>query len=157
MKLAVRKAKSSDEDFLFELRNDATVILWSVSGRGVSSREHHEWFSRVIDSPDHFLLIGEISSVHEGDPQSLGMVRFDKLEVGYLVTIGLLPEYRGLGFGRRLLEDAISNFQARVGHVSISLFAQIHSGNIPSVLLFKSLGFKAGAAADSFLNFRRDY
>lgn len=157
VKPELRKAGFSDEKFLLELRNDPISIQWSVSGRGVLEFDHSQWFAEVMKSHDVILLIGEIQLPAFDDPQPFGMVRFDALaDQSYRVSIAVAAPFRGAGFAKPLLGGAISHLEHHEGHNKLTLEAEIHHENKPSLKLFRSLDFEDCGRIGEFITLVRD-
>jgi ribosomal protein S18 acetylase RimI-like enzyme len=65
---------------------------------------------------------------------------------GELHFVGVLPEWRGQGVGRALVEEAL----ARDPQLSLIVDAR----NIPAIRLYRSVGFEVAGSRDVFLRFR---
>ena len=57
---------------------------------------------------------------------------------GAIQNVGIVPEHRGLGLGRALVQAALCGFRAS-GLTHISL--EVTAANLPAVRLYQSLGF----------------
>lgn len=58
---------------------------------------------------------------------------------GAIQNVGIVPEHRGLGLGRALVQVALRGFQASgLTHVSL----EVTAANEPAVTLYQSLGFR---------------
>ena len=57
---------------------------------------------------------------------------------GAIQNVGIVPEHRGLGLGRALVQAALCGFRAS-GLTHISL--EVTAANVPAVRLYQSLGF----------------
>lgn len=153
----MRRAQSSDAEFLFALRNEAEAVNWSVSRRGVSQIEHREWFAKVLFSPDHMLLIGELVPTAMGYSEPVGMVRFDGIRgQAHRVSIVVSPDYRGVGLGKTLLKDSISYWQDKIERKTVNLVAQVHRENTPSLGIFRSAGFREVGQTNGFITLALD-
>lgn len=58
---------------------------------------------------------------------------------GAIQNVGIVPEHRGLGLGRALVQAALRGFHAS-GLTHISL--EVTAANEPAVMLYQSLGFR---------------
>ncbi len=58
---------------------------------------------------------------------------------GAIQNVGIVPEHRGLGLGRSLVQAALHGFRAS-GLIHISL--EVTAANEPAVRLYQSLGFR---------------
>jgi len=95
------------------------------------------------------------------DPAGLFVLEDDDRPVGYISTwidreaglghipnLVLLPEYRGHGWGRRLIEHALEHFRAnQITHAKIETLVQNAVGNH----LYTSLGFREVARQIHFV------
>jgi GNAT superfamily N-acetyltransferase len=58
---------------------------------------------------------------------------------GAIQNVGIVPEHRGLGLGRALVQAALRGFHANgMTHVSL----EVTAANLPAVQLYQSLGFR---------------
>jgi ribosomal-protein-alanine N-acetyltransferase len=59
---------------------------------------------------------------------------------GHVVSIAVLPEYRGRGIGEALLKEAL---QAMLNHYGVKeCYLEVRVSNMPAINLYKKLGFK---------------
>ena len=77
----------------------------------------------------------EVGVVDCGTIQGLAPVP----DSGAIQNVGIVPEHRGLGLGRALVQAALSGFRAS-GLTHISL--EVTAANQPAVRLYQSLGFR---------------
>jgi L-amino acid N-acyltransferase YncA len=83
----------------------------------------------------------------------LGLSRLDKLsEALYEVSLIINPVERGKGYGRYILSD-ICNYFESLKYKDAKLSAIVHSENLHSQLLFKSMGFVKINSDESFDQF----
>lgn len=58
---------------------------------------------------------------------------------GAIQNVGIVPEHRGLGLGRALVQVALQGFHASgLTHVSL----EVTAANVPAVNLYQSIGFR---------------
>lgn len=95
--VSVRKATLNDALKVFNWRNAAENRRHSHDGREIAWESHQTWFEKAINDPDRIILIGSDAS---GD---LGVVRYDRKNGDWLVSIYLAPDRHGGGFGEPLL------------------------------------------------------
>lgn len=79
---------------------------------------------------------GDIAQVH-ADPRGVHAYHDPWGEVLYIVSVGVLPRYRGRGIGRRLIEREIE-IARRMGVEKVQLI-----GHARSQPLYERIGFKA--------------
>ena len=98
--LMLRKADSEDLMFIYNLRNDPTVVESSFTSERISLETHTQWFNSKINSTDCLILIAEYKG------RRIGQIRFDLDEriENAEVSIAILPKYRQKGLGVKILK-----------------------------------------------------
>ncbi len=76
-----------------------------------------------------------IVTVDDGKGYALGRISFDEAE---LYRIAVLPEKRGNGTGRKLLDDFIAECTRRG---AVKIFLEVRSRNVPAISLYEHAGF----------------
>ena len=128
-KIVLRKAELNDSKQIFCWRNDPLTRKNSLDNNIVSLSVHNTWFNRVVNSPEHLILIGSIND------HKIGMIRYDKLsENVHEISINLAPDSRGHGLGVILLKEALF-------WVKGTIIAMIKKNNIPSIISFQMAGY----------------
>ena len=86
-----------------------------------------------------WLLVCDESA--EGVPTDCGTIQglASFPESGAIQNVGIVPEHRGRGLGRALVQASLSGFRAS-GLTHISL--EVTAANLPAVKLYQSLGFQ---------------
>ena len=129
-------------------RNDPLTYLWTRTQRPITLEEHASWFqsrSFLMDYQPIFSYFYKSSF--------LGLSRLDKLsEALYEVSLIVNPVERGKGYGRYILSD-ICNYFESLKYKDVKLSAIVHSENLHSQLLFKSMGFVKINSDESFDQF----
>jgi L-amino acid N-acyltransferase YncA len=129
-------------------RNDPLTYLWARTQRPITLEEHASWFqnrSSLMDYQPIFSYFYKSSF--------LGLSRLDKLsEALYEVSLIINPVERGKGYGRYILSD-ICNYFESLKYKDVKLSAIVHSENLHSQLLFKSMGFVKINSDESFDQF----
>lgn len=89
---------------------------------------------------EYYVKRGSIFKVAEQDGRIVGYV-LAKLENGicHLLSVAVLPEYRGIGIGGALVEKAIEECRKRG---AIAAYLEVHVENVIAVHLYRKLGFK---------------
>ena len=117
-------------------RNDPLTYLWTRTQRPITLEEHASWFqnrSSLMDYQPIFSYFYKSSF--------LGLSRLDKLSEALCeVSLIINPVERGKGYGRYILSD-ICNYFESLKYKDAKLSAIVHSENLHSQLLFKSMGF----------------
>lgn len=147
--MLLRRAKIEDALDVLAWRNDPHTRAMSRDGAPVDQQAHLKWFTGAVDNPSRLLLIGEV-----GD-DAVGMVRFDRADEAWEVSINLSPASRGRRLAAPLLAGALEVFADL--NPGLPVLASIRPENAASLKLFKALGFcSVGVAADGLLLFTWD-
>ena len=151
-KIVLRRADLRDSKFVLSWRNSDEAVRQSLSGQAVNPARHLSWFREAITSPDIFLLVAELTSEYEGTP--LGMCRFEHRGEGeFDASINLAPEFRGRGWGQKVLASGI-HFLDSADVQCHEINAIVHQGNPPSWRIFEKVGFTVLEQDDSWLHLR---
>jgi RimJ/RimL family protein N-acetyltransferase len=135
-KILLRKAKFSDVEFLWYLRNRPDVYKYFRHNRPVSWQKHVNWLMPVILglSPKDIFVIQE-------NFLPIGQIRFDydggkKAKIG----IAIIKEFRGKGVAIEAIKKELKLLKESK-KVKI-IIAEVHKNNISSQKLFEKLNFK---------------
>ena len=135
MEISLRKAVSSDSEFILNLRNEKESVDNSLFSEPVSTNDHDLWFNKKIADKNckFFIAIDK-------ENNSLGMIRFDITEdlTAADVSIIVSVDFRGKGYGKIILESGIKELSN--DHVMI-FKAKIKTKNEASLKIFKTCGF----------------
>lgn len=135
--LRSRPVTAADENLLLEWANDPATRRNALVPGQIDPVTHSQWFERRLkNSADCRIYIAETA---DGTP--VGQVRFERFEGAWEVHYALSPDFRGLGLGRRLLEQALAAFTGEVGDAPI--IGRVKDDNHASLRIFESLGFDA--------------
>lgn len=134
LKILIREASQNDSKDIFEWRNDLESRSMFINSDLVTFDEHDRWLSETISSPFKNLYIGEIGG------KKIGITRFDFDKKGYQteVSININPNFRGKGYGKKLLIESINKFQVEN---ETTLIARIKKKNTGSRKIFEFAGF----------------
>ena len=134
--LEIRKALPADCKPVFEWRNDPRTRQHSLDPEPIPWEAHAQWFARVLDDPERKLLIGE----SKGEP--VGVVRYDLLaDAQAEVSVYLVPEKMGQGWGGALLSSAEAWLKAHEPHIK-TLKATVRPENQASLKTFLKADFE---------------
>jgi len=98
----------------------------------------------------HFYLAtfgeGELSC-----QEPVGVIRLDEFEQGLIgiYAFGVVPDYRGRGYGRQILEETIRTVRATGDQRQIML--DVETDNVPAINLYKSCGFQIKTTYDYYM------
>lgn len=145
--LRLRPAIASDSDMAATLRNDPEAYRFFRQPAPVSDADHREWYIRHLFDPSTRIWTGVVNST------PVGQVRIAVTAGRAIVSIGVLPDFRGEGFSSRMLSrllDALhADFQVR------RLVADVHPENPASFAAFAGAGFRETASIDGFRRLER--
>lgn len=134
--ITARKVDLPDAKILFDWANEAYVRANSFSPEPILWDQHIAWLKAKLASPDsHIFLFFE-----EDEP--IGQVRFDKIYGAFEIDYSVGRNKRGRGLGSLMLKLAIEKLiEVEAGQLPIQVFGQVKSSNLPSIKIFRSLGF----------------
>jgi len=136
--LRLRLARESDADLIWKWANDPVTRSVSFSTESISWDDHLQWFSDQLSNPNSLILLGLDEQDHP-----IGLVRFEIINHLCIQSENLNPDYRGLGFGWKLLKTACETCFARFDIQEIHGF--IKKEHIASIKTAQKTGFhKAG-------------
>lgn len=128
--ITFRHAELKDAEILFKWVNDSEVRNNSINKEPIKFNNHIEWYNQKLNSDCTRIYIMEYGGL------PVGQVRFDKWESCWFIDYSVAKEYRGLGFGKKLIQQAANLF------TNCILIAKVLNSNITSAMVFKSCGFK---------------
>jgi len=128
----LRPATLADSAFLLALRNDPDTVANSLVRRPASPEEHTTWLARAFADSDTHLYILE----HQGT--SLGMGRLVMCHEDAELSLAVMPQYRGTGWGKFIIV-ALRAEASRLGARTLSAVAL--GTNVNSLRAFLSCGF----------------
>ncbi len=133
--LQLRSVVLADASALFQWRNHPLVRTASLGTEEISWETHLAWLTASLQNPHRQLLIGEYGGV------PVGVLRFDCHATQALVSIYLVPEKMGQGYGVRLLLAGREWVQQMLPTV-LTIRAEIRSENSASIKTFEKAGYQ---------------
>ena len=132
----IRKAIEEDMMFLFNLKNQSSVLWWSFNRNPVSIETHRIWFKEKMEDPLIDLY------VVEEDGLRVGQTRFDIdiVTQNATVSIDISEMHRGKGFGRRAILESLEKFFSEHPEIK-TVIAYIYAENTISQKTFAKAGF----------------
>src|SRR6478752_9018905 len=97
-RVSVRSATRDDVRFFYEVNNDPVTRAQAIQTAPIPWETHTAWFERKLADPESHLFVGCLGEA------PIGVVRFELKTPGLLVSIALLPSWRGQGLAAPLLE-----------------------------------------------------
>lgn len=130
-----RKANLDDINTYFIWVSDPLVRSISYNTDNITLSEHKKWFKSKIKDENSLMLLFEISN------KPIGQVRFEKENVNHsVINISISSEFRGKGFGSKILKLASNYFHSLNPEIAIN--AYIKTSNIGSIKSFEKALFK---------------
>ena len=124
--MRLRPVAAADLEIIRQLRNaNRESFLYDSE---VSVEQHAAWFRAIADKPINFYVIEE-------DGLVVGTISTTRSDEG--IEVGNLTLERAAR-GKGLMRQAVGELTARPGHY----FAEVKSGNAPSLAVFDATGFK---------------
>ena len=116
-----------DSQSIFDWRNDIDTRKTSIETNEVSWNDHMSWIKKKMDSEDCIMIIfGE-------EKENIGVVRLEKQDNLFEVSININPLYRKKGYGTTLLIESESFLS---GYNEVCLQATIKESNLASIAVF---------------------
>jgi GNAT superfamily N-acetyltransferase len=132
--LTLRPTEIGDAKMIFGWINDPTTRKQSMQHRPVELGSHIEWLSNALQDKARRLLIAEV------DGQPVGQCRFDSIGAQVRISFLVSPAYRGRRIARPMLNAAIL-----LNDLEGELRAEVRTGNLPSLAVFRGLLFSEGS------------
>ncbi len=135
-KLRLRPVGKGDCRLLWEWANDPDVRTASFSSAPIGWEQHESWFAEKMRSPHSRLFIAI-----DSNNSPVGLLRFDVVDDSAVLSINLIRQFRGMGYGSAVLSLGIAEVLCRAPGKQI--IAYIKPENLVSLRLFASFGFRA--------------
>jgi len=133
--ILTRKAVAQDKKIVWEWWNDQLTRKMMKLNEYVPWENHTKWFDNTINSDTRVLLVSIV------EDKKIGVVRFDlKSKDIYEVSINLNPDFRGQGYGSKILQSSLKFF-LETNTETKKFFAMFKKINISSKKTFLKNGF----------------
>lgn len=130
----IRPAKESDSKLIFEWANDPIVRKASFHSDIIEWKDHTQWFNAKILDPNHIFFIG-----YNANNEPIGQVRFAIEEKEACISVGVAPDFRGKGFGSKIIVEGVAKMLSQSNVNTIHAYAK--TDNIGSAKAFLKAGF----------------
>jgi RimJ/RimL family protein N-acetyltransferase len=131
-----RQTLLSDAKKLYQWANDPAIRAQSLQSETISWTSHLEWFYQKLQHPINRIFI----YYHNNQP--IGNLRLDAVEEKYKISYLVDADFRGKGFGSRIIEDALLSTQR-------TLIAEVKTNNLASNKVFEKHNFKSLGSIDN--------
>ena len=153
----LRHVTDDDVYRVYRWKMDPESRRWFASRHtGITIDEHVQWFSEHVTQEHYYvglqtMLLPSIGAQPEQQHDvPVGAMRVEQDSSGHAwVSIVLAPEHRGHGYGTAML-----NLLPNIG---ASVWARIHTLNIPSVKAFEKADFMNIRREGVWLVYRKDW
>lgn len=147
-KINLREATLNDCDLLFEWANDKETRLNSFNSEPILYETHCAWFENKLKCSTvkiYILMIDDLPA---------GQCRLDVENGTALISYLISGNFRGMGYGRKLIELVISEVEANLHHIEC-LIAEVKPENLASRHIFQSLCFDESISEDKIIVYRK--
>jgi len=144
--LTIRPAQFTDAEPLWHLANDPEVRHASWGRATIPWDTHVTWLLRTVESSTARLYVGCIGSV------MVGQARLDRSSSGLTVSVALVAEARGKGYGVALIRKMTD--RASSWAPGAPLWAEVRDGNVASRRAFEQAGY-TGTCEDGVWTYSR--
>jgi UDP-2,4-diacetamido-2,4,6-trideoxy-beta-L-altropyranose hydrolase len=140
LKIALRRATKNDCDSLFVWRNHPSIRQFSGHSHEIKWEAHCEWFEKALANKRRVLIIAECA--FEGTVKPLGVLRYDFGDsvIEAVISVYLVPESMGKGFGVPLLNAGTDWIKAEFPFLQ-RIKADVLPENKASIKTFERAGF----------------
>lgn len=128
-----RRATTEDLELTFNWANDPDVRLNSYSSDPIVFDNHKSWFYNKIQDSNSIYFIAEESN------ESIGQLRFEKVEDHVVIGVTIAPEQRGKGYGSGILREGLIEY-SKIWNLPV--YAYIKVDNMASIKAFERAGFE---------------
>lgn len=148
--LTLTLAEPDDADILFEWANDAQTRANAFNTGKIEYDEHIRWFRSKLEGENSYIFICENCG------QKIGQIRLDITDNEALISYSIAREYRGMGFGKKILKS-VEHYAKEIAGAkgrSVDLVGLVKFENLPSQRCFESLGY-AKSMQKKFIEYRK--
>lgn len=136
--IALRLATRADKKNLFFWRNHEAVRRYALDPSIIPWETHGIWLDKTLADATKILLIAESL---ESNQEPVGVLRYDVEAFQARVSVFLVPEKIGQGYGASVLQAGLEWMQDQ--HPDIrQLLAEILPENYPSIRVFEKAGYR---------------
>ena len=141
--LSLRKVNLNDVELIFKWANDPDVRNNSFNTNQIVWDEHVKWFHRKIHTDSIWLIL-------ENENKPVGVIRFDKEVSSYILNYSIAKEFRGFGYGKKIVELGIEHLLNQNMEIN-TIEAHVKVNNKASQKVFNSLGFDNVFLEDEYI------
>lgn len=135
MCLSLRKVDPADVDLLYEWANDSEVRKNAFHTEPILYENHVKWFAKMLEDSSVYQYI-----LYRGE-SPIGQIRLNVEGDEALIDYSISPEYRGKGFGSKLLQLVRKQIVADKISAVTKMIGQVKYENQASARAFEKCGF----------------
>jgi RimJ/RimL family protein N-acetyltransferase len=145
--MEIRLATMNDSKFLLDCRNDLQTRMASHNSDLIPEKNHIEWLKKT--------LYGDVKNIYIVSEKNakVGTVRVDVIVKNSLdiaeISWTVAKDSRGNGFAKKMVRLVTDT-------IKIPLYAEIKKGNIASIKVAESIGFKMDKTRGDILEFSKN-
>ena len=128
--LKIRRVRKKDCLNLWNLRNKPEVRRWFFNSDYIEYDSHKIWFESVLKKEQPIWIY-----VGESDESFVGVIRFEQKNKDYYVSVAVVPDYFGKGYGTELICLGTESF-LKENKVK-TILAEIIKNNKTSIKVFE--------------------
>ncbi len=133
--IVLRDACDADARRLWEWSPDLLVLATAFDPKPVSWEDHLRWMTERLADGQSVMFVAETA-----DCTPVGQVRFDRVADGWELDFSIGAAYRGRGYGRQLLHQAVVCARGR-WLAQTRLSARVLAANLASRAVCQAAGF----------------
>jgi len=135
MRITISEATEEDSEAIWHLANDSLVRANSFSNTQISWEQHKQWFAQKLHEKTTTFYI-----VKNSADEFVGQVRFEAKTEGIVISISIMPAFRGCGLASTIINTACDYYFN--SNVSVNeILAYIKIANKASVRSFEKSNF----------------
>ncbi len=129
-------------------------LITTVEEFNPTSRSEARWIEGMARESNSLLLVALHRKTIIGNLTLKGEAR-KKIRHNATLGVGIIPEWRGQGLGRLLIESAVQ--WARDSSVLENLWLQVFSGHTQGIELYEKLGFEKTGVQQKYVLYKGEY
>lgn len=142
-RMVFHQLSPADWEVLFRWRNDSLVRAASLQSGELDWATHCHWCEALATQDVRSVYIACYNN------HAVGSVRTDRTEHGYVLSWMLNPDFRGQGYGKKMVVEFVSNLSGVLG-------AFIKKDNRASIHIAQSIGMHLVSSNDGILYYEVD-
>lgn len=132
----IHVTRADQAETMRQIRNTCLPFM-TGDQRHITAAEQLAWFESIKDSEDVLPFLYEANP--RGPIAGFGLVRIDKPRGYWVVSGGLLPEFRGRGLGHDLFWE-LTDYIHRATRQTAWL--DVFEDNISAVIVYRKIGYR---------------